>query len=200
MNIPNSIPNFRKPKGFDSAHRIRKKEIEKLLSLTLSRPSAFNAQNWRFVLIHNAEQKKQLCETVWNRTLVSDASLLVILCADINAIEVEPLNYWCSSSIPIMEMIASNGRYSQGELDQAHRDDTMLSCGIAAQTLMMAANSMGYDACPIDGFNAEAISDQINLPDNYMISTLITIGKATNETLGTADENLLESLVVTNRF
>ena len=39
--------------------------------------------------------------------------------------------------------------------DQVQRDEAMRSCGIAAQTLMLAAKSMGYDSCPMDGFDFE---------------------------------------------
>ena len=32
------------------------------------------------------------------------------------------------------------------------RDEAMRSCGIAGQTLMLAAKAMGYDSCPMIGF------------------------------------------------
>ena len=54
--------------------------------------------------------------------------------------------------------------------EQVQRDEAMRSCGIAAQTLMLAAKAMGYDSCPMDGFDFEAVGKLINLPADHLIS------------------------------
>ena len=48
-------------------------------------------------------------------------------------------------------------QYYRGK-DQVQRDEAMRSCGIAAQTLMLAAKSMGYDSCPMDGFDFDEVA------------------------------------------
>ena len=43
--------------------------------------------------------------------------------------------------------------------DRPHveRDEAMRSCGMAAMTLMLAAQEMGYTSCPMDGFDFETV-------------------------------------------
>jgi nitroreductase len=53
----------------------------------------------------------------------------------------------------------------------------MRSCGIAAQTLMLAAQELGYDSCPMDGFDFEAVGRLINLPGDHVIAMMVAIGK-----------------------
>ncbi|WP_410473518.1 nitroreductase family protein [Guyparkeria sp. TX1] len=60
---------------------------------------------------------------------------------------------------------------------QVERDEVMRSCGIAGQSLMLAAREMGLDSCPMDGFDFEAVGRLINLPDDHLISFMVAIGK-----------------------
>lgn len=54
----------------------------------------------------------------------------------------------------------------------------MRSCGIAAQTLMLAARGMGYDSCPMDGFDFAAVAQLINLPADHCIGLMLAIGRS----------------------
>ena len=44
---------------------------------------------------------------------------------------------------------------------------------------MLAARDMGYDSCPMDGFDYEAVGKIINLPPDHAISFMVAIGKKT---------------------
>ena len=48
-------------------------------------PTSFNIQNWRFVLIRDAELRKQIREAAVDQAQVTDASLLFLLTADLKA-------------------------------------------------------------------------------------------------------------------
>ena len=37
---------------------------------------------------------------------------------------------------------------------QLQRDEAVRSCGMVAQTIMLAARALGYDSCPMIGFDA----------------------------------------------
>ena len=80
------------------------------------------------------------------------------------------------------------------------RDEAMRSCGIAAQTLMLAAQSMGYDSCPMDGFDFEAVAELINLPDDHTITLFVAIGKGLDVPESSKDKLPLDELVITDRF
>jgi nitroreductase len=53
----------------------------------------------------------------------------------------------------------------------------MCSCGIAAQTLMLAAKAMNYDSWRLEGFEAEGVGKLINLPQDHLVAMLVVVGK-----------------------
>ena len=200
MNVPTAIQNRRAVKHFDPTHKMTKKEREKLLSLALLSPTAFNIQNWRFVVVEDPELLKQIRAASWDQAQVTDASLLIILCADLKAWEKEPIRYWHSSPEPVREfMVPAIQKYYNG-LDQVQRDEAMRSCGISAQTLMLAAQSMGYDSCPMDGFDFDAVAEPINLPEDHAISLFVAIGKGIGEAHPRGDKLPLDEVIITDRF
>jgi nitroreductase len=200
MNVHSAIQQRRSVRHFDPDHEMTQKEIDKLLSLTLHSPTAFNQQNWRFVVVRDPALRQQLKTASWNQNQVTDASLLIILCADLKAWEKEPMRYWRSAPVHLQEFIAPAIEQYYSGLDQVQRDEAMRSCGIAAQTLMLAAKSMGYDSCPMDGFDFEAVGELINLPDDHAICMAVAIGKAIGEPPPPKDMLSPDDVVVTNSF
>ena len=183
MNVSTAILNRRSVRHFDADHRMTQEEIDTLLSLAVQSPTAFNIQNWRFVVVQDPELRRRIRKASWDQPQVTDASLLIILCADLKAWEREPMHYWRSAREQAREYLVPTIRDRYTGLDQMQRDEAMRSCGIAAQTLMLAAQSMGYESCPMDGFDFDAVSELIHLPENHAISLFVAIGK------GTADES-----------
>ena len=200
MNVATAIQNRRSIKHFDPGHKLNKRDIDKLLSLAVQSPTAFNIQNWRFVVVRDPSLRKQLRAAAWDQPQVTDASLLIILCADLKAWEKESMRYWRAPPEPVREFAVPNIRDYYNGLDQVQRDEAMRSCGIAAQTLMLAATSMGYDTCPMDGFDFEAVAGLINLPEDHAISLFVAIGKAINAPTEPRDKPPLEKVVITNTF
>jgi nitroreductase len=58
------------------------------------------------------------------------------------------------------------------------RDEAMRSAGIVAQTMMLTAKSLGYDSCPMIGFDQEKVAELINLPEDNVLCMMLAIGKA----------------------
>ena len=59
------------------------------------------------------------------------------------------------------------------------RDEGIRSTALAGMTLMLAAKGMGYDSCPMVGFDFDAVAKLINLPANHALSFMIAVGKET---------------------
>jgi nitroreductase len=76
----------------------------------------------------------------------------------------------------------------------------MRSCGIAAQTLMLSAKSLGYDSCPMDGFNFDEVAKLIKLPEDHVIAMFVAIGKSTKEAWERPGQLALKDVVVNNKF
>jgi len=200
MDTITAIESRRSVKHYDAEHRMSDADIQKLLSLAILSPTAFNIQNWRFVLVRDPELRKQIREVSWNQSQVTDASLLIVLCADLKAWEKDPTRYWKNAPEPVREYILpAIDAYYCGK-DQVQRDEAMRSCGIAAQTLMLAAKTMGYDSCPMDGFDFEAVARLINLPSDHVIAMFVAIGKGTKEAWPRSGQLELKDVAIVDKF
>ena len=200
MDTFEAIRSRRAVKHYDPNHQMTVDEIQKLLSLAMLAPTAFNIQNWRFVVVRDQELRKQIREVAWNQAQVTDASLFIILTADLKSWERDPERYWKNAPKEVQDFILpAIDAYYRG-LDQVQRDEAMRSCGIAAQTLMLAAKAMGYESCPMDGFDFDAVGKLINLPDDHVVAMFVAIGKGTKEAWPHGGQLPMEEVIVWDHF
>jgi nitroreductase len=200
MHTFEAISQRRAVKQFDPGHQMTADEIDHLLNLAILSPSAFNIQNWRFVLVQDPGLRKEIRSVSWNQAQVTEASLLVILCADLKAWAKEPQRYWRNAPKETQEfLLPAIEKYYQG-LEQVQRDEGMRSCGMAAQTLMLAAKALGYDSCPMDGFDFDAVAKLINLPDDHAIAMYVAIGKALSPAHPRGGQLALREVVIQDKF
>lgn len=200
MNVSTAIELRRAVKAYDADHRMSEAEIKKLMALAMLSPTAFNIQNWRFVLVHDAELRKQIRAVAWDQAQVTDASLLVVLTADLKAWEKEPGRYWREASQSVRDyLVPAIDQYYRGR-EQVQRDEAMRSCGIAAMNLMLAAEEMGYDSCPMDGFDFDAVGKLINLPVDHVVAMFVAIGKGTRQPFPRGGQLPMSEAVITDRF
>ena len=200
MNVTTAIETRRSIKAYDPNHRMSETEIERLLSLALLAPSAFNIQNWRFVLVRDPTLRGEIRQVAWDQAQVTDASLLIVLCADLKAWEHEPARYWKNTPQPVQDfLVPAIGQYYQGR-ESVQRDEAMRSCGIAGMALMLAAKEMGYDSCPMDGFDFDAVGKLIKLPTDHVISFMLAVGKGVQEPWPRGGQLPLQDILITNRF
>jgi nitroreductase len=163
-------------------------------------PTAFNIQNWRFVVADDPALRQRIRSVSGDQPQVTDSSLLIILCADLHSWAKEPTRYWRHAPAGVQEfMVPALDNYYRHH-HQVQRDEAMRSCGIAAQTLMLAAKSMGYDSCPMDGFDFDAVARLIGLPDDHVVTMFVAIGKAEGEPWPRAGQLPMQEVVVANHF
>ena len=200
MKTEEAIKARRAIKHYDPTHRMTDEEINKLLSLAMLSPTAFNIQNWRYVVVSDGELRKRIRAEAWDQAQVTDTSLFIILCADLKSWEKEPARYWRNASKEVQDfMVPAIDDYYRGK-EQVQRDEAMRSCGIAAQTLMLAAKSMGYDSCPMDGFDFDKVAELIKLPDDHVIAMFVAIGKGTKEAWPRPGQLAFDEVVIENAF
>jgi len=200
MDTRLTIQTRRSVKHFDPQHRISESEIEELLSLAMLSPTAFNIQHWRFVIVRDVSLRRQIREAAWNQAQVTDASLFIVLCADTQAWQKQPERYWREAPQATRDFLLPAIAQYYADKPRIQRDEALRSCGIAAQTLMLSAKAMGYDSCPMDGFDFDAVARLIRLPEDHLISMCIAIGKATQPAQPRAGQLSLQDVVIHDRF
>lgn len=200
MEVSNAIETRRAIKAYDPVHRMTEAEIEKLMSQAMRSPTAWNIQNWRFVLVRDPEQRKKIRAAAWDQAQVTDASLLVVLTADLKAWEKDPVRYWRNAPQPVQDYILPAMAQFYSGREQMQRDEGMRSCGMAAMTLMLAAQGMGYQSCPMDGFDFDEVARIINLPGDHAIVMFVVIGKGISDPLPRPGSLSQEDVVVIDQF
>lgn len=200
MNTLEAITARRAIKHFDPEHRLTEAEIRQLLEAAMQAPTAFNIQHWRFVTVTDPELRKQIRTVAWDQAQVTDASLLIILCADKDAWKKDTARYWKGAPQPVQDiLVPAIGGYYQ-DREQVQRDECMRSTGLAGMTLMLAAKAMGYDSCPMDGFDFDAVAKLIKLPEDHLISFMIAIGKGTQPAWPKPGQLSYDEVVIPNTF
>ncbi len=200
MSVTQAIMSRRSIKHFDPAHKLSEEEIAKLMSLALLSPTAFNVQHWRFVLVTDPVLRQQIRTVSWNQAQVEEASLLIVLTADLQAWAKQPQRYWANAPQVVQDhLIPAIGHYYENN-ERAQRDEAMRSCGIAAQTIMLAAKEMGYDTCPMDGFDFDAVAKLLNLPADHSPAMFVVVGKAIKAAQPRAGQLPMDEVVIFNKF
>lgn len=195
-----AIETRRSVKHFDPIHRMTEEEFARLIALAKLAPSSFNMQNYRFVLVRDPELRKQIRAVAWDQAQVTDASLLVILCADLQAHAKDPQRYWAHAPQEVQDiLVPALTPFYEGK-PQLIRDEAMRSTGFAGMTLMLAAKGMGYDSCPMIGFDAAAVAKLIRLPADHVLSFMLAIGKQTKPVWPRGERLSDSEVVITDRF
>lgn len=200
MQTLDAIRARRAIKHFDATHTMSDDEQRTLLELAMQSPTAFNLQHWRFVVIDDTDLRKSLRAVAWDQAQLTDASLLLVLCADLSSWKKQPGRFWKNAPQPVQDILlpAIDGYYR--DRAQIQRDEAMRSCGIAAQTIMLAAKAMGYDSCPMDGFDFDAAAKLIQLPSDHVITMMLAIGKKTQDVWPKPGQLGFDEVVIRNRF
>jgi nitroreductase len=200
ISVTQAIVKRRSVKAFDPNHRMTEQEISMLMSLAMLSPTAFNIQNWRFVVVSDPVLRQQIRSVSWNQAQVEEASLLIVLCADLKSWAKQPERYWQNAPKPVQDyLVPAIGNYYKDH-DQVQRDEAMRSCGMAAMTIMLAAKEMGYDTCPMDGFDFDAVAKLINLPADHVPAMFVVVGKALKEAMPRGGQLTIDEVVIKNKF
>ena len=201
MDTLEAIYQRRAVKGYDPNYKITPEEEQKLLEATIQAPTSFNIQHWRFVILRDPELRQKIRTEYGNdQAQMTDASLLVLFTADMKAWQKEPQRYWQNSPKEVSDLLVGwMGPFHEGR-EWLQRDEAQRSIGMAMQTLMLAAKAMGYDSCPMIGFDIDKVAELINLPDDHVMGPMVAIGKKVKEPWPKPGQLPLSELVVEDKF
>lgn len=182
MNVIEAIYKRRSIKHFDAAHEMSQEEEQKLFKAVLQAPTSFNIQHWRFIVLRDPELRQKIRTEFGNdQAQMTDASLLVLFTADTKAWQKSPERYWQNAPKEVNELLVGwMGPFHEGR-EWLERDEAQRSIGMAMQTMMLASQGLGYESCPMIGFDIEKVAELIKLPDDHVMGPMVAIGKGTKE-------------------
>jgi nitroreductase len=201
METFDAIYGRRSIKQFDSEYKISSEEETKLLSAAIQAPTSFNIQHWRFVILRDPVLRLKIRKEFGNdQSQMTDASLLILMTADAKAWQKDPERYWKNAPKDVAELLVNwMGPFHEGR-EWLQRDEAQRSIGMAMQTLMLSAKSMGYDSCPMIGFDIEKVAELIHLPEDHVMGPMVAIGKGLKEAWPKPGQLTLSEVVLENGF
>jgi nitroreductase len=200
MNVTEAVSTRRAVKWYGPEHRMPEETFQQLMNHAILAPTAFNIQNWRFVRVTDRTQRQAIRAAAWDQAQVTEASELLVLCFDNKAWNREPERYWCNAPQEVQDFLLPALAEYYRDKPGIERDEGMRSCGLAGMTIMLLARELGYDSCPMDGFDYEAVGRIIDLPDDHSIAFMIAIGKGTRKPWPRPGQLPLADVLFENRF
>ncbi|PIT84510.1 NAD(P)H-dependent oxidoreductase, partial [Candidatus Micrarchaeota archaeon CG10_big_fil_rev_8_21_14_0_10_45_29] len=149
-------------KKFDG-QKIAAEEFEKLQELIRYAPSSFNLQTWKIKVVEDAQTKEKLLPATWNQPQINTCSHLLVFCAvknvekqiDMLEAALEKGDSPAESTAAYVKMMrdfASNMDEAQ-KLAWAQRQ-----VYLAVENALLGAKALGFDSCPMEGFDAAQYS------------------------------------------
>jgi len=150
-------------------------------------PSGYNLQPWEFLALRDKETKQALKEVAYDQDHVVNADTTVVILGntDLMAHAEAVFDDWLAKEyIPNEDVQAAllNNVEAMAEMPEVERRIwATRSTSLAAMTLMYAAWEHGVASCPMEGFDANAVSEVFEIPDSYEPVMLVTLGYPIDE-------------------
>jgi nitroreductase len=200
MDTFDAIYARRAVKHYDPNFVMPEEDLHKILEAAIQAPTSFNIQHWRFVVVRDKALRQQIRAVGNDQAQMTDASVLIIMTADVLAWKKDPQRYWKDAPAEVAELLVNwMGPFHEGR-EWLQRDEAMRSIGMASQTIMLAAKALGYESCPMIGFDPEAVAKLINLPADHVIGNMIAVGKGTKDPWPKPGQLPLEEVVIHDKF
>jgi nitroreductase len=164
-------------KKFDG-RKISEKLLGELMDVIRHAPSSMNIQPWKIKVVSDEKTKKYLYPASNNQQQIITCSHLLIFCAntDVNGIIDKIEKDMISSGVLNTDYIKSMRSSVNKMNDQQLLAWTQRQLYIALGNAVNGAKSLGFDSCPMEGFDPQAYSRILKLPKNIVPTALCPIG------------------------
>lgn len=187
ISLEEAIRGRRSVHYFAPGAHVTNEQWQKLFELTSLSPSSFNFQPWDFIVIDDPVLKQQLLPLCWGQQQVVDCGAVVAVLGDKNPHR---------RDAKILQQFQDNGYIDEqtknaymGAVDVVYPDEARKiehavgGASLAAMTFMLAAYGMDLATLPMIGFDPAGVRSMLGVPDDYIITMLIAVGKSARRDL-----------------
>jgi nitroreductase len=182
MDFKDAVMQRYATKQFDG-RLIDESLLFQLLDIIRFSPSAFNLQPWKIKIISSAKLKEKLKIHSNNQLQITSCSHLLVFCANtelellVNRIEqkLESLGMPLDVRDPYIGMIRNYISSMDPERRLSFAREQVF---VALANAVNGAKALGFDSCPMGGFDPAAYSEALFIPDEYVPTVLCAIGYA----------------------
>lgn len=168
---------------YQTDHTIPADELQEILQLAHTAPSAWNLQHWRVIVVQDPEKKQALLPIANGQQHVAEASVVFIILGDIQANRnaeavFRPLVEAGKMKPDSLQRLVDNVNHAYESVPTLARDSAFQNASLFAMQLMLACKAKGYDSCPMVGFQKEPLIEALRIPERYIPVMMITAGVA----------------------
>lgn len=177
------IEERRSANNFIKGVEIPEKDFTEIFDLLKLAPSCFNIQHANYLVITDEDRKEELRKVAFNQYKIHTASAAILVLGDKSAyknaenIYSGMLNLGMMNRLDYDNTIRDINNLYEGRGEDFQRDEAIRNASLSAMMFMMIAKDKGWDTCPMIGFNQVEIKKLFNIPENYEVALLITMGK-----------------------
>jgi len=156
-------------------------KVNRLLSIIRYSPSSFNIQPWEIIIVTDPEVKEKLSSASWNQPQIKSCSHLLVFCAnkDIagNIDKLEKLMVENEIDPKKAKEYTDVMRNFEKKLPEEQKLSwAQRQVYLALGNALNGAKSLGFDSCPMEGFEPQSYSKILNLSPNLVPTALCPIG------------------------
>ena len=177
------IEERRSSNNFIEGVKIPDKDFTEIFELLKLAPSCFNIQHSNYLVVTDEEKKEQLRKAAFNQYKVHTASAVILVLGDKLAyknaenIYSGMLNLGIMSKLDYDNIVRDINNLYEGRGEDFQRSEAIRNTSLSAMMFMLIAKDKGWDTCPMIGFNQEEVRQIFNIPENYEIALMITMGE-----------------------
>ncbi len=162
-----------------AAGTVSAEELALLLEAGRLAPSAFGLEPWRFVTVEDAAQRAAVAHACFDQPAAGTAAAFIAIVALVAALDPDSAYVRArfeaeargDDPAPIYD--AYRAHYQRGDIAAWAQGQ----CNFAASHLLLQAAHMGLGACPIGGFDADALAPVLALADGETPALVIALGR-----------------------
>jgi len=159
--------------------------IDRALRFAAEAPSGYNLQPWRFVLVRSPRRRARLREAAFDQEKITQAPLVIVATA--------PREAWRERADEIfLGKAARTGRdlsRDPAKLEKMKASAFQFIDGVPREVwltrqvmiaftyLMLGFESLGWQTAPMEGFDAEAVRNALDLPPDTEVVALLAVGR-----------------------
>ena len=162
--------------------------ILEMLEAARQAPSASNSQPWRYVVVTDPEEKKELRRLCFGQTFIEEAGVVFAVCADLSSYSGSTYKKRRQEAVDagVLPASALNDPVYKRLMESTDEPDPAVyvtpataNTYIATEHMVLMAAALGLGSCWVGAISdREAIKRLLGVPENIMLLGLVAVGYA----------------------
>ena len=189
----------RSVRTYDTTQPVSDADLKAIFHDVVLSPSAFNLQQWAFVVVRDPENRKKMRAAAMDQVQVENCGAVVVVCGKLNADE-DVDTIYAQAPDKIRQRIGGICGMIYGQGEQMRRDEAIRGASLAAMSLMYSAKAKGFETGAMIGYDPEQVADLAGLPSNYIPVMMVVMGRGGANGMPRAGRRPLSEVVKLESF